>query len=249
MCTLTVYSGKKRCIVTMNRDELRTRKEAGVLYSRSSNDARLFYPVDINSGGTWFGANNRGVILCLLNRYQAPQHSNPESRGTIIPEALAQGDVAAVIAWLEKLDFPQYNPFDLFLIAKKKMIHFSWDSTDYKVLELPLKSWFIFTSSSLLSEEVTAFRQNIFRAWTREVGKKLSDADEIIRGFHLIQIDGLESHSVLMEREKTHTRSIVQADLNGKELSLQYIPEILENPIDAPLSGAHREKVSIVKNY
>ena len=73
MCTLTVYSGKKRCVVTMNRDELRTRKEAGVLHSKSINDIRFFHPVDLVSGGTWFGVNNQGVILALLNRYQAPQ--------------------------------------------------------------------------------------------------------------------------------------------------------------------------------
>ena len=248
MCTLTIYSGKKRCVVTMNRDELRTRKEAGVLYSRSSNNARLFYPVDLNSGGTWFGANNMGVILCLLNRYQAPETVNPKSRGTIIPEALEQGGVAAVSAWLERLEFSRYNPFDLFLVAKKKIIHFSWDSSVYQVEEIEAKHWFIFTSSSLLTEEVTAFRQNIFKAWTRELGKKLSHADEIIRGFHLIQIDGLESHSVLMEREKSHTRSVVQADLMGKELILKYIPEVLENPIDAPLSSAHIEKIQIVKS-
>ena len=248
MCTLTIYSGKKRCVVTMNRDELRTRKEAGVLYSKSSNASRLFYPVDLRSGGTWFGANNKGVILCLLNRYQAPEMINPKSRGTIIPQALEQGGVVAVSAWLESVEFSQYNPFDLFLVTKKKIIQFSWDSSTYKMEEIEVKNWFIFTSSSMLTEEVIAFRQNIFKAWTRELGKKLIDADEVIRGFHLIQTEGLESHSVLMEREKSHTRSVIQAELMGKELTLKYMPEILANSADAPLSGAHIEKIQIVKS-
>lgn len=247
MCTLTIYKGKKRCVVTMNRDELRTRKEAGLLYSRSSGDVRLFYPVDASSGGTWFGVNNRGVVLCLLNRYQAPEVVNPVSRGEIIPRALEQGDFAAIDAWLQHLDYSQYNPFDLFLVRKKKVRHFSWDGETCLEEEVEFKNWYIFSSSSINTEEVLAYRQNIFQAWNREMGNQLSDASEILRGFHLIQVDGMESLSVLMEREKSHSKSVIQADIGSKELELKYIPDVLEKSLDAPLNDAQIEKIVVNK--
>jgi uncharacterized protein with NRDE domain len=247
VCTLTVYSGKKRCVVTMNRDELRTRKEAGVLHSKSTNDVRFFYPVDLASGGSWFGVNNKGVILALLNRYQGPQTENAKSRGGIIPGALAQGERPAVQSWLQQLPYADYNPFDLFLISKKQVIHFTWDAEQYSSESIDFKHWFMFTSSSLKTEEVLAYRQNLFKAWSLEMGKKLTASEEILRGFHLIQFEGMETHSVLMEREKSHTRSVVQADLEGKQMQMRYLPDILENSLDAPLAGVQEVLLEIRK--
>ena len=247
MCTLTIYSGKKRCVVTMNRDELRTRKESGLLHSRSGTHARLHYPVDVASGGTWFGVNNRGVILCLLNRYDAPQGDSVTSRGDIVPRALEQGDFDRVSDWLQKLDARPYNPFDAFLVTRKRIMHFSWDGCGYSVDSPEPRPWTLFSSSGLMTEEVTAFRQSFFKAWSQEVGKKLTDADEILRGFHLIQVDGMETHSVLMERERSHTKSVIQAVLEGKSLKLRYFPDILEKFPDSPLADAQQEIIQITK--
>ena len=232
----------------MNRDELRARRETGLLNSRTCNSARLFYPVDISSGGTWFGASNRGVILALLNRYQAPERANARSRGHIIPSALEQGSAEAVTESLHALNVSEYNPFDLFLITKKQVMHFSWDGENYRAQEKSFGHWFMFTSSSLKTEEVIAYREDLFKAWSTEMGKKLTDASEPLRGFHLIQFVGMESHSVLMERERSHTKSIMQADINGKSMTLNYLPDILEKSIDAPLAEAQVETIEIRKS-
>jgi hypothetical protein len=247
VCTLTIYSGKKRCVVTMNRDELRTRKESGLLHSHSGTHARLHYPVDVASGGTWFGVNNRGVILCLLNRYEAPQREGARSRGDIVPRALEQGGFDKVADWLQKLDASPYNPFDAFLVTRKKIMRFSWDGYRYSVDSPEPRHWTLFSSSGLMTEEVTAFRQSFFRAWSQEIGKKLTDADEILRGFHLIQIDGMETHSVLMERERSHTKSVIQAVLEGKSLKLRYFPDILEKFPGARLGDAQVETIQVIR--
>ena len=247
MCTLTIYSGKKRCVVTMNRDELRTRRETGLIYSRSVNSGRLFYPVDISSGGTWFGVNNRGVILCLLNRYHAPAMSSAKSRGEIIPRALEEGSSTDVEAWLRKIPFADFNPFDLFLVAKKKVMRFSWNGSTYSAKDVEFKHWYMASSSAMSTEDVIAFRQSFFQAWSEEVGKKLANPDEILRGFHLIQIEGMETHSVLMEREKSHTKSVVQAAIDGRDMTLKYIPDVLEKILDSPLGNAQVETMEIRK--
>ena len=247
MCTLTIYTGKKRCIVTMNRDELRSRKEAGLLYSRSVGDLRLFYPVDISSGGTWFGVNNRGVVLALLNRYGGVEQPAARSRGEIIPRALEQGRYSAIEAWLLDMDAAEFNPFDLFLVSKSKVKHFTWDGEEWRVQKPGFRHWYMFTSSFMLEEEVTAFRQNFFQAWSLETGNTLENAEEVLRGYHLISIDGMESHSVLMERERSHTKSVIQADLDGSELIIKYIPEILEKSFAAPLADAQVESIQVLK--
>lgn len=247
MCTLTIYSGKKRCVVTMNRDERRTRHEAGVLYSRSVNDIRLFHPVDLASGGSWFGANNRDVILALLNRYQPPAREGTRSRGEIIPAALAQGDFNAVNAWLEAKNYAYYAPFDLFLVSRKQHRQFSWDGGSLEHRDLTFKHWFMACSSAIQDEEVIAFRRHFFNAWCEEMGKKLLGADEILRGFHLIQIPGMESQSVLMERELSHTKSVIQADIEGRHMTLKYLPEVLEKFPDSPLGDIQVESFDIRK--
>jgi hypothetical protein len=232
----------------MNRDELRTRRETGLLHSRTGANARLYYPVDEVSGGTWFGVNNKGVILCLLNRYQVPQKTGVKSRGDIIPAALEQGGFEAVADWLRRLQVKTYNPFDLFLITRKNLLHFSWDGYRFDWDTPDFKHWYLFASSGMMTEEVVAFRQNFFQAWCEEMGTKLIDADEILRGFHLIQIEGMETHSVLMEREKSHTKSVIQADFEGKAMKLKYIPEVLQKSLSAPLAEAKVEMIQVIKS-
>ena len=54
----------------MNRDELRTRQETNEILNQSSDLTNYYHPVDLLSGGTWFGYNNKGLVMALLNRYQ-----------------------------------------------------------------------------------------------------------------------------------------------------------------------------------
>ena len=232
MCTLTIFHGKKRCVVTMNRDELRTRRESGQIHSRSGGQDRLFYPVDVNSGGTWFGINSQGAIMALLNRYQGHDKTNAPSRGIIIPAALQQGGFSAISTWLGKFDARPFNTFDLFLVGKRRARRYTWDGRDWGSQDLEFKHWYMFTSSYIQAEEVVAFRQNFFNAWSGEMGKKLIGTDEILRGFHLIQIDGMETQSVLMERERSHTKSIIQADIQEGQLTLKYYPDVIEKALD-----------------
>ena len=70
----------------------------------------------------------------------------------------------------------------------------------------------------------------------------------MLRGYHLMRIDGMETHSVLMEREKSHTKSVIQAEVTGRELTLKYIPEVLEKSPAAPLAYAHVETIPLVRN-
>ena len=231
MCTLTIYSAPKHCIVTMNRDERRTRQESGILHSPDSA-TKTVYPVDQEAGGTWFGVNEYGVILCLLNQYHSDNVPNPKSRGIIIPQALRLGKFSKVRHCLETMDCRFFNPFDLFLIRKKRIIRFSWDGGDMIIEQVKAKPWFLFSSSSFYTEEVLAYRQSLFWAWAEEMGGMEPDPQEILRGFHMIQLPGMETHSILMEREVSHTKSIIQAETVKQNMSVNYYPNVLENSVE-----------------
>ena len=240
MCTLSIYQARRRCVVTMNRDEARSRNEPGVLRDGRAGDIRFSYPLDGQSGGSWIGVNDRGIVLCLLNRYHAARAAarTPRSRGIIIPRALARGAFDAVDASLQELDGRPFNPFDVFLAGGGRIKHFSWDGGSYGIEDVKAGRWYLFTSSGFRAEEVIAYRRGVFRDWcsrVKEKGAAALDPQEILRGFHLVQTTGMETHSVLMARENTHTKSVVQVDVQGRELSLKYYPRILPGESGRPV--------------
>ena len=241
MCTLSIYKNKKRCIVTMNRDELRNRDQAVRLNTEIYGPAaRLLYPVDEPSQGTWIAGNDHGVVLCLLNNYQgelANLAAVPSSRGIIIPAALAQGSCKKVRKHLQNLVVQLFRPFDLFLLTRKKLMQFTYDGVDYRWQELPLGSWFMFSSSSYKVDEVLSYRYELFRKWTAEVGEENIESEEILHGFHRIQIPNLETHSVLMERERSQTKSITQFVIGKKHISMEYYPLSRASQNESPATG------------
>lgn len=237
MCTLTIYASGGHRIVTMNRDEQRQRHELELLHDVQEDDGtRVVYPVDGASHGTWMGVNNHGLVMCLLNRYQneAGYTDARQSRGHIIPECLKQGSFRKAAEHLEKLDPSGCNPFDLFVMGPGDNRHFQWTGEDYANEEFTVAPWYMFTSSSL--PDAIEFRWKQFKAWRSEIGERATDAEEILRGFHLIQVEKRKHHSVLMERENAHTKSVVQADIQGGKLELRYFPDILERLHENPLS-------------
>ncbi|MDT8398568.1 MAG: NRDE family protein [Pseudomonadales bacterium] len=236
MCTLSIYSTPGQCIVTMNRDEVRSRDEAG-LHAQTVAGVQFCYPLDGESNGTWLGINNYGLMLCLLNRYDAFAPETKKSRGLIIPESLKNGRFENIFDFLKMLDYRNFMPFDLFLISNNQKYHFQWNGSDYQHREVKAEPWFMYTSSSWQREEVIAFRQELFADWTAAMGSEPDkSADDILKGFHLKQDEAMKSHSVLMEREKTHTKSIVQVELRRKKAGFKYFPEILGRSDNKPLT-------------
>jgi uncharacterized protein with NRDE domain len=68
MCTVTVLRSPERLLLTMNRDERRTRgEELAPRKAGGGSSPAWIGPADGAKGGTWFGANDRGIMACLLN--------------------------------------------------------------------------------------------------------------------------------------------------------------------------------------
>ena len=208
----------------MNRDERRERDESGFLKTiHSIHGATTVFPIDLESNGSWFGVNDSGVVLGLLNRYQDPLKKNAVSRGKIIPKALSFGGIQKVSDFLGNLTVKNYNPFDVVLFSTENCYRYNWNGTDFNITLFNLEQNFFITSSSIDMDEVLTTRKQKFNDWTTKSKVKIRSANDILQEFHTKQTHN-KSHSVLMAREKSHTKSICQAIISNSSNYLHYLP-------------------------
>jgi len=86
-------------ILGHNRDESRRRARGLLPERRARGDRNFIAPRDPLGGGTWIGANDAGVTLCLLNAAETDPGrlpSEPVSRGRILWQILHLDSIEAV---------------------------------------------------------------------------------------------------------------------------------------------------------
>jgi hypothetical protein len=103
MCTVLIaIKAGGGFIVAANRDELETRPRAHLPDFFEHEGMTVVYPVDPVGGGTWISANASGLVLTLLNHYQAGHAPiEPLSRGLIIKHLATCRHLDEVIASFE----------------------------------------------------------------------------------------------------------------------------------------------------
>jgi uncharacterized protein with NRDE domain len=219
MCTLSVFPNSKGTIITMNRDEKRSRGEAENI---SITDTYCF-PVDVPSQGTWVGMNRFGLVFALLNRYQDEHpEGGQQSRGQIIPSFLSSVDLHEVQKKLDGFEVENYNPFDFLIIELGNIIHVSWDGKRLLKEKQSLDDPFFISSSSERASEVLRYRRNVFTDFLNQTPFQECD---IMSGLHLKRQRGHEGASIFMEREKVHTKSITQILLKSDQSDMFYWPQ------------------------
>lgn len=221
MCTLSIIPFRGRIIVTMNRDEQRGRPESQDMHAGPD----FAYPCDAQTGGTWFGINRHGVIMALLNRYDIPYKPTHLSRGRFIPKLIAIQDVDAAVHAFEQLHAQEDNPFDLILISRQQTAQLSWDGASCSKTALSTDKPLFFTSSSEKQKEVLAFRQSLFGHFIRETWPDKTTPAAILDLLHLKDLPDKSSAAILMRRDVTHTKSVVQAVLSDAGLAAFYWTE------------------------
>lgn len=224
MCTVTFGIKDGATVVTVNRDESRFR--VGELAPKILGIK--IYPLDKISGGTWCGANAEGLVLSLLNRYDETEEHPHASRGVIIPQLLEEKTIEGAGEVLEKLNKSiRYAPYTLLAIQGNEAKHWEWDGDKLKSEDLkPIdEGWQCLSSSSYKTEEVLAWRYELFKDWLRD-----QTFSGTVPTFNRLQPEGKEDFAPLVEREKTITTSITQFTLTDKlEVSYWDINHLLNN--------------------
>ena len=113
MCTATWSRTGDGLDLLFNRDERTTRRPARGPSVRELDGVRCIMPADGDFGGTWISVNQRGVALCLLNRYQdaAEAASGEVSRGLLMLGLAPSRSLDEVVARLERERLARFAPF------------------------------------------------------------------------------------------------------------------------------------------
>lgn len=218
MCTLTYIPTKTGLVLSSSRDELYSRPTLPPAKRKT-----LIYPKDLQAGGTWFAANQKGSLACLLNgafEHYIPKKKYPKSRGHVVLERFNYKHPSDF--W-KNISLEGIESFTLICIETKPAIQifeFIWDEiTKYEQI-LPSDRPFIRSSATLYDENSKAERKRWFQDWI----EKYQDADDRnITEFHNHPQDHSKKNSISILRENgLQTVSLSQFNLSGSQILFKY---------------------------
>lgn len=206
MCTASWLTEGDRFHFFFNRDERRTRAIALPPEKRLGDGFAYLSPIDPDSGGTWFAASDRGLILALLNRTVdgQPPAAGRRSRGTLIPALVGARDLAAVATLLGELSLAECAPFRLFADwPGQRALGAVWNGMELATQPL-LTSSGLLCSSSRGDQQVTRERSE---QWSARRAERAADGPAELRRFHRSHLPVRSASSVCMHREDASTVS------------------------------------------
>jgi transport and Golgi organization protein 2 len=241
MCTVTWLRQPDGYLLFCNRDESRTRKPALGPRTEILHGVSYVAPIDQDQGGAWIGANEFGVTLCLLNRYQDTSiaaDAGYTSRGWLLRNLLDSNDSNGVHKRVQATDLDSFKPFTLaILTSKEAAVRIDWTGQECLVhanaeAQMPL------TSSSFDDATVNNLRREQLGQMISEVGRL--DA-ELLKRFHCSHLPESGPISVCMHREDACTVSLSMLKVGRKSVEFSYHP-------GSPCVRAATERLTIARS-
>lgn len=233
MCTVSVITavdalGARTLRMVVNRDEQRTRTPAQPPeWRRLPTGERGLFPLDPDGGGTWVGASEHGLALCLMNLTRpgvlAPL-AGALSRGLIIPRLLNSPSAAAAVERLEQMDLSPFPGFRLLAVGpigasgSARLFESAWDraSLEVRTHELQFNGVSTHTrgvcfASSGLGDALVQSRVGLFEQMVLAGSGDASAQDR----FHDHRWTERGSESVRMSRPDARTVSVTVVTVTG----------------------------------
>lgn len=225
MCTVTWRTSSDGFEVFFNRDERMTRAAEQPPRIEERAGVRFLAPRDGAEGGSWLGANDRGLGIALLNRYvpdTGPVREEFRSRGLLLLDLLDALQAAEVSERLAETDLERYRPFSLLALEPHGRARlFEW--TGYKLEEdadpgrhMPL------ASSSFDQSLARVHRKQLFTDMLAAAGGETSDV--MLSAFHHSHAGGPGPFSVCMHRSDAETRSYTRLIVRPREVEMHWRP-------------------------
>lgn len=234
MCTVTVFpaaAGATRtsgsCLVRLvcNRDEQRSRPTSNGPVIRRLGSRLAIMPVDPPSGGTWIGANDSGLVACLLNANPPviagtnPKRPHRASRGKIVPALLVAETLDEALDLAGGLDVTQFPPFRVLVLSADSFLIASSDGASLTLSEhAPLQSPILLTSSGLGDHLVEHPRRVLFDRMLSGTPDPIAAQDR----FHRHRWSDKPHLSVLMSRPDARTVCRCEVDLFPDSIVLSH---------------------------
>ncbi len=240
MCTVSFIATNKQLILTSNRDELSSRAASLRLVETVANDIKMVYPKDPKAGGTWFVANENGIVGILLNGAFKKHHSKGDyakSRGLVLLEVVGRKQSTS---FLRKTDLTHIEPFTLILYEAGTLLEFRWDGLKKYFKVLPVNTHHIWSSATLYSDAVIRKRQEHFSEFLANSNDLRANA---ILDFHSENKGDLENGFIIERANGLRTLSVTQAIIKEDAIQLCHL-DLLKNQKDT----AHISTVTVANH-
>ena len=208
MCTVSFIRLNDTVIITSNRDEHIDRENAAAPDFHQLQNKQAIFPTDARAGGTWFAAVEDGTVAVLLNgafKKHMPRPPYRKSRGLILLEMIA---AAKPHSYFKNIDLDDIEPFTIVLHQPGLLHELRWDGHAKHEKELDPNSGYIWSSSTLYTDEVIENREALFN---RFMLSKAGITAETILQFHATNNGDTENGFVISRQTGLQTFSITQA--------------------------------------
>jgi len=182
-------------------------------------------PRDPVGGGSWLAANNRGLILALLNNYRHPPRTSPDqtlSRGLLVRRLSALENIAGVRRGLADETLAFYSPFSLLAFegCRRGPVQWEWDGETLKetwgtdMVESPV------STSSLMPRLVPAFRQYLVRRAVKRAHRH--EAASTLLALHRANQPWPAAVAIAMKRRGRATVSLTHVQATSDDIAMRY---------------------------
>jgi uncharacterized protein with NRDE domain len=181
MCTVSYVRTNDAAIITSNRDEHIRRENAAAPDFHDLPNKKIIFPRDTKAGGTWFAAADNGTVAVLLNGAFKKHLARPpyrKSRGLILLEII---EAEAPLSFFRAFNLQHIEPFTVVLNQPGSLHELRWDGVDKHEKSLDIQGRYIWSSATLYTDEVIAFRENLFKQFVSRGEDITADA---IHDFH-----------------------------------------------------------------
>ena len=221
MCTVTYVPSEKGFVFTSNRDEQKCRKTIAP-DSYVEEGVNLYYPKDEVAGGTWIGVAEHKRLVCLLNGgfvYHDPTIKFPESRGVVVKSILTAKNLLNI---LNTIDLNGVAPFTLIVVDwndDDKIYELVWCREEKNITELNTTQPYIWSSSTLYTDEVKIQREEWFK---NNLLSSSADIKQKVLRFHQNENLGNKEIAPKMKRNVVETVSTTMVVKENDFLSMEY---------------------------
>ena len=224
MCTVTFIPTAKTIFITSNRDESPSRQSKGLTSRHALQGPAIHFPLDMESNGSWIAFTDHGRAVCLLNGGFVPFIPSPSyrmSRGQVVIDAASNDDLHA---FTENYNLEGIAPFTLLIFEKNTFVELVWDGFKRHIKPLPTDVPQIWSSVTLYSPEIRAWRKELFVQWLSE--REKFDRESIM-AFHCMKKGDSINDFIMNRNEVVKTLSVTSIQLQKHKGSILHLD--LEN--------------------
>ena len=225
MCTVSFVRADDSVIITSNRDEHIQRENAAAPAFQILANKKIIFPKDARAGGTWFVAADNGAVAVLLNGAFKKHIAKPpyrKSRGLILLEII---EADKPLVFFETLNLDNIESFTIVLYQPEQLHEIRWDGIEKFKKQLNITGNYIWSSSTLYTEEIIKRREDLFQQF---INTSTGVTASGIHDFHNNSNGDIENGFIIDRETGMKTFSITQAVLNSNGLNFLHNDLLLQ---------------------